>query len=217
MLVISLLSQKGGTGKTTIVLGLAVAAVQAGGTVAVVDLDPQANAASWRDRRAGKGPAVVAAPASRLKATIDGARDSGADLCIVDTPGKSDSIAIEAARASDLVLIPARSSVLDLETLPAMLDLLRLAGSPSAFVVLDGMHPAATTGAKDTKTMVAKASGIPVCPVHLCQQAAYAEEPANGLSAQELDTSSRAADEMRRLYVGTWEHVHKLHGKAKHG
>lgn len=213
MLTFALLSQKGGTGKTTLAFGLAVAAIQAGKSVAIVDLDPQANAASWRDRREAEGPAVVAAPASRLKATLDAARGNGADLCIVDTPGKSDSVAIEAARAADLVLIPARGSILDLETLPAVRDLLRLAGNPPAFVVLNGVHPSATSGAADTKALIARTTGLSVAPAHLCQLAAYAEAPATGLSAQELDADGRAAKELTQLYMGACKHANRARAK----
>ena len=44
MKVISVLGQKGGSGKTTTALGLAVAAMLARREVAVIDLDPQATA-----------------------------------------------------------------------------------------------------------------------------------------------------------------------------
>jgi Mrp family chromosome partitioning ATPase len=59
MFTISLIGQKGGTGKTTVALGLAVAAARAGYATAIVDLDPQASAARWKDRRADENPAVV--------------------------------------------------------------------------------------------------------------------------------------------------------------
>ena len=69
MFTISIIGQKGGTGKTTVALGLAVAAFRAGKVVAVIDLDPQASAANWKDRRADDSPAVVSAQSSRLRQT----------------------------------------------------------------------------------------------------------------------------------------------------
>jgi polynucleotide 5'-kinase involved in rRNA processing len=56
MFTISLVGQKGGTGKTTISVGLACAAARAGRTVAIIDLDPQATALKWKDRRSEKNP-----------------------------------------------------------------------------------------------------------------------------------------------------------------
>ena len=77
MKTLAIVSQKGGVGKTTIAVHIAVAAASAGYSVAIIDLDPQATAAQWSDwRNAGKGegaaenPVVVAAPHARLAATI---------------------------------------------------------------------------------------------------------------------------------------------------
>jgi chromosome partitioning protein len=78
MFTISILGQKGGTGKTTVALGLAVAAFRAGKVVAVIDLDPQASAANWKDRRTDDAPAVVSAQSSRLKQTLAAAEEMGA-------------------------------------------------------------------------------------------------------------------------------------------
>jgi hypothetical protein len=71
-------------------LGVAVAATAAGKTGAVIDLDPQPSAANWGDRRSiADSPAVIACPAARLRRVLDGARNQGVDLVIIDTPGKS--------------------------------------------------------------------------------------------------------------------------------
>src|SRR5437773_524001 len=100
MRTIGIIGEKGGTGKTTVSVGLAVEAAQAGQAVAVIDLDPQANAANWKDRREGNDVAVVSAQVSRLRQTLELARENGADMAIIDSPGKSDSAAIETARCA---------------------------------------------------------------------------------------------------------------------
>ena len=199
MYVIAIIGQKGGTGKTTVAISLAVQAAKAGQAVMVIDVDPQANAANWKDRRAADDMVVLAAPAARLAPTLETARKSGADLSIIDTPGKNDSAAVAAARASDIVLIPCRGHLFDMETLAAARDLLHGAGNPPAFVLFNGIHPSATRIAAELKAMTAELCALPSCPVHLSHRASYGDAPDRGLAPQEID-SDKAASEIRGLY-----------------
>ena len=91
MLTIALVSQKGGSGKTTLALHLAVASALAGRHAAIIDFDPQASAAHWADRREAALPTVLAAPASRLRPELDRALAAGVDLLYLDTAPHSDS------------------------------------------------------------------------------------------------------------------------------
>jgi chromosome partitioning protein len=208
MFTISLIAQKGGAGKTTIALGLAVAAARAGHATAIVDLDPQASAAKWNERRDDDNPAVVSAPASRLKHTMDTARAEGVGFAFIDTAGRKDDSALNAARISDLVLIPTRPNILELETLPEVIELLKVAGSPPAFVLLNGVHPSTgSRGIFDTQRTIKELFGLTVCPVHVCQRSAHAEAPTSGQSPQELDADGKAADELNRLFDFTSEFV----------
>jgi len=145
MFTISLVSQKGGTGKSTILLGLAVAAARAGHDVAVIDVDPQATAANWKDRREAENPAVVSAQASRLRQTLDVARENGVEYAFIDTAGRLDDSALNAVRLSNLVLTPTRANIAEVETLPKVKDMIALAGNTSTFVLLNGISPHATT------------------------------------------------------------------------
>ena len=122
----------------TTALALAVAATQAGRRVAVIDLDSQTTATNWGDRRASEdGPTVVSCQVARLRFVLEAARNEGADIAFIDTPAKSSEAGIEAARVADIVLVPVRPQIYDLETLPTILDILRVAGEPSAFVVIN--------------------------------------------------------------------------------
>lgn len=204
MQTIAVIGQKGGTGKTTIALGLAVEAARQGVPVAVVDLDPQANAASWRDRREADDVAVVSCVPARLPHTLKGLREGGVLLCIIDSAGRLDTHGVDAARVADLVLVPSRVGIFDAETLPAVKNLLAIAGVRRAAVVVNGAHPSATLAAEAAKAILSQAAGIPAAPVHLCQRAEYATAPATGQMPQETDHEGRAAAELAALYA--WAH-----------
>ena len=107
MKVIAVIAQKGGAGKTTLSIATAVAAVADGLSAAVVDLDPQATAANWSDRRKAESPVVISAQAARLPRILDAAADQGADLVIIDTAPRAEQGSLAAAKAADLVLVPA--------------------------------------------------------------------------------------------------------------
>lgn len=216
MFTISLLGQKGGTGKTTAALGLAVAAVRAKRAVAVIDLDPQATATNWRDRRKDEAPAVVSAQASRLRPTLEIAQKNGAELVIVDTAGRNDDSALNAARLSNLVLIPSRPNVVEIETLRAVADLIRLAGNPLANVLLNGIHPTATKQAEEARAMILQVFGLECAPVYLCHRSAYAEAPLSGRAPQELDPEGKAGIELSRLYEYVWKQLKLSRGALAH-
>jgi chromosome partitioning protein len=200
MLVVAIVGQKGGTGKTTVATNLAVAAAEARRAAVILDLDPQTNAANWKDRRKAENPAVVSTPPSRLRQTLDAAAAHGADIVVIDTPGKLESATIEAARAADVVLIPVGPQIYQLETLTSLRDLLRVAGDKPAFVLLNFLHPQATTQADEAKKMIADIYGFPVCPMHLSRLDIYAHTPETGLTPLEREPKGKAANELRRLF-----------------
>src|SRR3954468_6735783 len=84
MEVVALVCQKGGVGKTTVATNLAAIAEASGIATTLLDLDPQATAVSWGDKR-GKLPQVLPAQASRLERLLNDARGRGAGLVVIDT------------------------------------------------------------------------------------------------------------------------------------
>jgi chromosome partitioning protein len=199
MKTIAMLSQKGGTGKTTLTLNLAVAAEKDGKSVAVIDLDPQASSAGWKDTRAGDSPYVIPLPYSRLSQALQAAQEGGADLALIDTAPHSESAALAAAKAADVILIPCRAGILDLRAIGTTAELVKLAGKP-AYVVLNAMPPRATQILADASAAVA-VHGLAVAPVAIQQRAAYAHALTAGKTAQEYEPEGKAAEETAQLYV----------------
>jgi chromosome partitioning protein len=204
---LAIVSRKGGAGKTTIALHLAVAAEAFGLSVAVFDLDPQASAALWGDRRAGTGPAVVPAQAPRLPALLAQAKAQNADLVILDTAPHADGIASDAAAQADAILIPCRPSTLDLDAIGASVRLANAAGKP-AFVV---PNAAPVQGAETEQMREAlEKAGVAVTPATLHQRKAFASYIQEGRTAQEAEPKGKAAQEVQELALWLCEIVLNL-------
>jgi len=200
MYTVAMLSQKGGTGKTTLALHLAVAAEKAGQRAVVIDLDPQASAAEWKDSRQGETPVVVPVPSTRLPQAVQAAQDGGADLALIDTAPYAGDVALAAAEAADLVLIPCRAGILDLRAIGTTARVVKVAGK-TAYVVLNAVPPRASSILADARAAVA-VHGLEVAPVALRQRAAYAHALTAGQTAQEYEPQGKAAEEMATFY--TW-------------
>lgn len=204
MHVVSIVGQKGGTGKTLLTQCLSVEAAKAGQSVLVLDLDPQANTANWSDRRTDKDrPMVTTAPVGRLRQAVAAAAANGVDLLIIDTPGKLEGAAIVAAELAGLVLIPCKPQIKDLETLPAMAGLLLSVGGRPALVVLTDVPTAGKRHEEAAEYIANLGIGLPVCPARLSHRVAYWDADISGLGPQEYDTGGKAAQEIKLVYKYT--------------
>lgn len=198
MPTIAIVSQKGGSGKTTLAVHLATRAAQAGRESCVVDTDPQATAAAWSDWRGDFLPVVVTSPPARLGRTIESARKNGVDFIVIDTPPHADAAAREAIKAADVVLVPSRPRAFDLHALEPIADLVSFAKKP-AFVVLNSV-PAGATVLTDEARNSAKEMGLEMCPVTLGDRAAFHRSSAKGETAAEIDPNGKAAMEIEKLW-----------------
>lgn len=210
MYVLAVLSEKGGAGKTTTVIHVAVAALLMGREVVVLDMDPQASAADWCDQRGGK-PEGATLPAPRLEGTLSKLRANEVDLAIADTPREANNISYVAAQAADLVIVPLKAGGFDYRALIRTLEICHLA-KKTPFVVLNGIKPGAhriETDARESvvallekhfrKTQVR----LPceVCPVVIHEWASTRDASITTTTALEAEPDSAAAAEFRHLYL----------------
>jgi chromosome partitioning protein len=202
MQTIALIGQKGGSGKTILATALAVRAARDGRSVALIDLDPQGSATKWAEHRAGENPAVVSCQIFMLPKMLEKAREGGADLAIIDTPGKIEQAAVEAAKAADLALIPVRATAFDLTALAELRNLLAIAGDPLSYVVINAAPPQGHRH-EDARAVIERLHALKVAPVHLCQRNAYADATITGQTATEYEPSGKAAQEIDALYALT--------------
>ena len=108
MKILALLAQKGGAGKTTIAVHLAVHHQQQGGSVLLVDVDPQGSTVNWWRSRQADTPLMVETTAANLPKVIAAAKSDKVGQVIIDTPPYSSIEAARAAELADLVVVPTR-------------------------------------------------------------------------------------------------------------
>jgi chromosome partitioning protein len=198
MRVISFISQKGGTGKTTLAIHLATAFVAGGYNTALLDLDPQASAAEWKDARDFPTPPVIAVPAARLQKVIEEVKAAGTEVLIIDTAPHSESSTLAALRAADLILVPCQPSVMDLRALRKTAELLAHVKKP-VYAVLNGVsvHGSVSDGAARAIT---KSFDMPVADARIATRVAYNRCLITGRAAQEYEPTGKAAREIAKFY-----------------
>jgi chromosome partitioning protein len=208
MRTLAVLSQKGGTGKTTVAVHLAVAAFATGKRVVIADLDPQKSATEWRRARQSIGPGLIESKTSALFVAQQAAAKSGVDLMVLDTRPVADSDTAEAIRCADLCLIVLRPSFFDLKATARMADMTRAMKKPAFFVL--NQAPAAR-GGREVPAVLETAEalrdlGMPLAPAGLRARTVYQSAVAKGLTAQEAEPGGPAAVELGHL----WDYVEQI-------
>jgi chromosome partitioning protein len=199
---IGIIAQKGGAGKTTLTVHLAVAALHAGERVAILDTDPQQSALTWSETREAEEPTVIAIDAGEVTAALEEARRDGYTLVLVDTTPRAAPIGAAIVRAVSYALIPQRPAAFDLATLERSVAIVAAAKTPAAIVL--NACPTRAPEVAEAREVCAE-QPIPLAPVELGDRRAFARAVQSGRAVEEFDPRSAAADEIRRL----WAYVDK--------
>lgn len=191
--VITVAQQKGGSGKTTLAINLAVEFSRQGLKIALLDTDPQGSLGRWfmarRDRLGDPGMDLSTASAWGVSYECEKLRKT-TDLVIVDTPPKVDADLRPALREADLVLVPVASSHVDLWATDGVLDLVAREHR-RALVVLNR----AKVGTRLAEE-VAEAAGqlAEVAAARFGQRVVFAETLGQGLAVPEAGKSIAATE-----------------------
>lgn len=203
MRVITVAAQKGGTGKSTLCVHLAVEAAGEGLAVAIIDADPQGSVRQWAVTRGDADPLVIAAAPEALAATLKGL---SADVVFIDTAPAHGADITSAARLSDLVLVPARPAVFDVRAVAPTVRLAR-AVRRQTLVVLNQTPPQRgkqePTITREARELL-EAGGATVATTAIAQRADLQHALISSQAVQEFAPTGKAASEIRTLWREIW-------------
>jgi chromosome partitioning protein len=204
MVVISLVTQKGGCGKTTLTTCLAVIAQQTGRQVVILDADPQGTASQWWESRDEKTPALLEVKGDEIARAVTVVQEKGFDLVIIDTPARAEPVNAAAAQVADFCLIPCQPSLADMRAQSPTVQTLSRLKKRGAFVLTRCPSRGSRTREAEHGLLV---FGLAVSPVTIGNRAAYLDAYGSGLGVTEYEPTGKAAEEMRALW--TWT-IHKM-------
>jgi chromosome partitioning protein len=207
MRVLALVTQKGGSGKTTLCVHLAVAGEGLGARCLILDMDQQASAEAWYQDRDAMTPRLAKVDAAGLARAIGLARGQGFSHVLIDTPGRDEPGVAAAIRAADFCLVPCRPTAADMKATPATMATIKRLGKAAAFVLMQ----TPPKGFRIREAEMGLAVLGPVAPVPIVARNAFQDAHGAGLGITEFEPEGKGAQEI----LGLWRWVDRKMEKLK--
>lgn len=198
MKAITFVTQKGGSGKSTLCISLAVAAQETGRSVCILEMDRQATVSDWAEHRRQDTPEVAQIDATQLDDIMTRLRDSDFDYVFIDTPGVDSPGSLAAIRAADLCVIPCRPTPADLRAFKPTLAAIYRLEKKFAFVL--NQTPPRSYRVRDASDGLAVLGVLP--DVNIVMRNDHQDALGMGQGVTEFNPGGQAAGEVRRLW--TW-------------
>jgi chromosome partitioning protein len=205
-MIVGLINQKGGVGKTTLATHLAGEWGLQGQKVVVIDADPQGSALDWSRMRACSGLPKLFDVVSLAHETLHPEYATANDHVVIDGPSRNTALARSTILASDLILIPVQPSSYDVWASAVIVSLVieARAYKPSlqaAFVINRSI--VGTAISRDVHS--ALTGEVSALQTVISQRVAFAESVATGQLVRELDRNGPAARSISALAAEVME------------
>jgi len=199
-MIISLVNQKGGVGKTTIALNLAAALAQKHKTL-VIDADPQGSILQWKSITKSQAFDVIHRPEPVFHKGSFSDLAPGYKHLIFDAPPGVTDTGLSILLVSKLVIVPVGPSVLDIWSASETIDLIREAQTHNKKLKARLLICKRVTGSVPGREVrgALKAYKIPIFKTEISHRMAYVRALTEGLTVFEYEPQGQAANEINSL------------------
>jgi chromosome partitioning protein len=199
-MIVGVINQKGGAGKTTLVVNLAGALANRGDSTCIIDTDPQGSVLQWQSINETAQLAVVHKPGGKVKREIR-TLSPKYDHIIIDSPPALEQTTVEVLKSIEVAIVPVTPSPLDIwsanETLNLIKAIQRRNKKLSPKLLVYRRVPGTRIGRQAREAL--KNYGFPVLRTEITQRIAYVEAMNTGLSVADFAPRSMAAAEIHNL------------------
>ncbi len=203
MLVVCVMAQKGGVGKTMLAVQMLITAWLEGVAGCLIDLDEQGSAGRWGEHRAElhglRAPAIVKGKVEKLRDMLGAAKRTETEIAILDTPPAINKTTVLCADAADVILLPTRAAVLDEFSLEETLQVLKAAKAiGKTVIVINALEEGQKADVASVRRIAAK-YGATVLKSAIESDPAYRSSMREGRGIAEVAPKSKAAKQLKTL------------------
>ncbi len=203
MQVLTFVTQKGGSGKTTALLNLAVAAAQSGAQkprILIIDLDPQRSTLAWWESRQADDIGALDIVHHELDKALEAAKQNNFDYVFIDTAARAEAVNNMAMKAADFCILPCQPSLLDMRAAKPTVDALKKMNKRGGFVITRANPRGFRVGDAVAALQI---HGLPVCPTPIVDRTSYRDAYAFGEGVIEHEQDGKAAAEVSQIWLWT--------------
>lgn len=200
-MIVAILNQKGGAGKTTLATNLTRALQQQGKKVLLVDSDPQGSARDWHAAGNGELIPVVGLDRPTLNKDI-AAVASGYDWILIDGAPQLINMSVAAIKCADVILIPVQPSPYDVWASADLVDVIKerqkiTDGNPKAAFVISRQIKKTLLSTEVREAL--SGYDLPIFQYGTFQRIIYAKAAASGNTVLDVEPDSEAAKEIKLI------------------
>ena len=206
MIVFCFVTQKGGSGKTTLAVNCAVAGMLKKKRVVIFDMDGQATAENWYQDRETEEPLLIRVNSAELEEAVEKAKVNKFDFVLIDTPGRDEPATAAAIKVADFCIVPCRPSPADMKATPTTIETIRRLEKPAAFVLTQ--TPPRSYRIREAQNGLS-VLGM-VSPVNVVSRNAFQDAQGAGLGVMEFEPDGKAAKEIGDLWEWLTKKARKI-------